>query len=128
MPKMSTKSLYVVGIVVVLVALVSGVIISKNKSSSDNPENVLSKQLTGKIVCAPKKASEATTLECAYGLQTSDGKNYLINTAKFPAGTSTQQYPNGTSVVVTGDVSSPTQELQIYDIEGVIAATQVAQQ
>ena len=128
MIKLSTKSLYVFGIIIVAVVLITVLIVNKNKTSSDSPGGATSQRLAGKIVCAPKKSSEASTLECAYGLETSDGKNYLINTAKFPEGTSTQQYSAGTSVIVTGEVSSPMQELQMYDIEGVIAATNIQKQ
>ena len=129
MSKLAAKNLYVLGAIVVVVALILVVTLNKNKTSpSTSQDTAASQQLAGKVVCAPKKSTGPSTLECAYGLETSDGKNYLINTAKFPEGTNTQQYPTGTSIIVTGELSSPAQELQMYDIEAVIAATKIQQQ
>ena len=87
-----------------------------------------SREFSGKIVCAPKKSSSAATTDCAYALQTSDGKVYLINAAKFPAGVNIDHYENDSAIVVTGNLTADTAEKKLYDITGVIAATQVRRQ
>lgn len=108
-----------VAVVVVVVALAMLL-----RPPAGPAEQSAARDFSGKIACAPKKAGIAT-LECAYGIQTDDGKDYLLYAAMLPSGTNIQQYPTGTSVVVTGTVSSPDSDSQVYDVDGTIMATAI---
>jgi hypothetical protein len=111
------------GVVVGIIAIVLAFILTK--PPTDVATQSASQNLSGKIICAPKKADSAATTECAYGLQTDDGKKYLLYAARFPNGVSIQHYSNGTSVIATGTVSSSDTDRQLYDVDGSIMATSV---
>lgn len=120
---MNKKIIYLAA--ALIAAILAVIILVRSQPTQTNKSPQESTELTGKIECAPKKGGGAVTLECAYGLQAADGKHYLINTAKFPAGTNTSQYEVNTQVVVTGEVSNHVAGHEQYDVAGVISATAI---
>jgi hypothetical protein len=75
--------------------------------------------LTGKIVCLPHKGTGPTTMECAYGLQTADGKYYGLNHLWDVA-----PDLNVTQVAaqIVGTLTAPPAS-ETYDVVGVIDVT-----
>jgi hypothetical protein len=113
------------GVVVGTIAAALTFVLMRSPADPTTPS--ASQDFSGEIICAPKQASNAATTECAYGLQTGDGKKYLLYAARFSSG-GIQHYATGTSVVATGTVSGPGAEQQIYDVDGTIMATDVRTQ
>lgn len=76
---------------------------------------------TGKLICLPHKdRSGPQTLECAYGLETSDGKFHGLRDSKQQV----FNFQTGETVKVTGKIieTSPT---QIYDIVDTVEVTSI---
>jgi len=118
----------VIGAVIVLVGIIAGVSMANRNSSNGNASNNNSvsqpKEYTGKVVCLPKKGDGPHTLECAIGLQTDDGKYYVVkesDASRAPGRIST--YATDSRVVVTGTLSAPSDGQ--YDAAGVITITDI---
>ncbi len=77
--------------------------------------------LTGKITCLPHKGDGPHTMECAFGLVTTDGNHYALQNLweVAPGITDTE-----VRVRVTGTVSTPAAN-EKYDIIGVMKVTKV---
>lgn len=84
--------------------------------------------LSGKWECLPhKEKGDYQTLECAFGILADDGAHYEIDTSLMER--APVDYPTGARVRVTGIVT-PVEQLnsvQIYDIKGVMRATEIVQ-
>lgn len=76
-------------------------------------------EVKGEIVCLPKKGEGPHTMECAFGLQSIDGKYYGILNSENPLLTKT-----GEVLVVKGTFEQADPETS-YDIVGNINVTEV---
>jgi hypothetical protein len=91
-----------------------------SSSASPRPSGAEIK-VTGKVVCLPHKDQGGPqTMECAYGIQTADGKYYGV---KDDSGMIIK-FNIGDSVVVTGGVSVP-DETERYNVVGNLMASNV---
>ncbi len=79
-------------------------------------------QLEGKVLCLPHKdTSGPQTLECAFGIQTDDGKNYALDagsTSPLPYNTGDRIRANG---VVTPIEALSSDHWQKYDVVGIFS-------
>ncbi|HET7302294.1 MAG TPA: hypothetical protein VFI74_03100 [Candidatus Saccharimonadales bacterium] len=73
--------------------------------------------LRGKIVCLPKKGTGPHTLECNFGLRTSDGRYYTLRSAD---GSPMQlyQYDTAKQVEVRGSIRSYNSD--VYNVNGIV--------
>ena len=111
---MNNKFLPVIGIALLVVL---GAFVYKNYGgSSATPLQAGEVSMTGTIVCLPHKGNGPSTAECAYGLQTADGKYYSLMHLwdKAPDLNDTQA-----KAEIVGVLSNPTAD-EKYDIVGVI--------
>lgn len=103
---------------IIAVVLVICIIILMSPWKADAPDNGRSNKpsgqtITGKLVCLPKKGDGPHTMECAYGVQASDGKYYALKNSN------TTDLPTNQEVRVSGTVT-PASGDEIYDISGTI--------
>lgn len=119
------KRSYVLGLgavaAVVLVIVVLSMTMAGSRSVSPTPVPPGSVQTyKGKVICLPHKNVQGPqTLECAYGLETADGKKYGIrNSSAF-------SYDTNDQITIKGTVSAP-EANNIYDIVGTISATDIS--
>ena len=78
--------------------------------------------VSGKVVCLPHKDQDGPqTMECAYGIQTADGKYYGVKDDQGMI----IKYNIGDQVVVTGSVSVP-DDTERYNVVGNLVASNVA--
>ncbi|TSC69595.1 MAG: hypothetical protein G01um101456_82 [Parcubacteria group bacterium Gr01-1014_56] len=111
---MNNKILIVAGLVVLV-----GVGAFAYQNQTGTPAAVLQAGevvMTGTLVCLPHKGDGPQTMECAYGLQTADGKYYSLLHLwdKAPDLNTTQ-----VKAEIVGVLSAPTATEQ-YDIAGAI--------
>lgn len=103
-------------IAVVVGLVVTFAVVSRQSTSSTPSSGAV--ELTGVVECLPKPGNGPQTLECAYGIKTSDNKHYALRNVEQ----SMINYPVGTEVVVKGELSPPPTDT-VYDINGVINVT-----
>jgi len=123
---MNKRIIYVTSTVAVVILV--AILVVMLKPGAKNDPSPSAQQFSGTVVCVPKKTTNPATTECLYGLHTADDKDYLIHAAKFPEGTVITNYDTGSQVVVIGTVSTSNAEQEMYDIAGVISATEVRRQ
>ena len=143
---MNAKTLWAVGLIIILVALgVYGYASYQPRSEPQAPSGVVSNwgqpavikddyselpqrmTVTGFWECLPHKdRTGPQTMECAFGIaiDQSDG-HYAIDTSLMS--TYPVDYPTGTHVRVEGIVTPANQlsSVQKYDIDGIIRATSI---
>lgn len=83
--------------------------------------------LEGKIICLPHRdTSGPQTMECAYGIQASDGSNYSLDTQKIdssnPPMYNTEDRVRATGLITPIEALSSDQWKK-YDIKGIFTAT-----
>lgn len=84
-----------------------------------------SQTFQGHLICLQHKGSGMHTLECAIGIQTTDGHSYGLDNSAL-ADQSYTQTAFTTPITVTGSVTSDSQLSKTYDISGVIKVTAAA--
>lgn len=125
-------------IIIVLVLLIVGGIVSykDNATAPGNNNNAVptliptqkvvnvpqEQSLEGKVLCLPHKDTNGPqTLECAFGLQTDDGKNYALDAGNVnppPYNTGNRIRANGT---ITPIEALSSDHWQKYDIVGIFS-------
>lgn len=123
------KKTYVIGLVILAVAVGAAVVLAwprpaaaprPTPTGSSSPQPAQS--YTGKIKCLPHKNTNGPqTLECAFGIEAADGKNYGV---KMSDNSLSLQQPIGTIVTVKGSFKAPASN-EAYDVVGNIIATSI---
>ncbi|RJR16199.1 hypothetical protein C4579_00590 [Candidatus Microgenomates bacterium] len=102
--------------------------LNENISPSENPSAEMT--LQGTYICLPHKdTSGPQTLECAFGLQTSEG-NFALDTSPLAQDVMVD-FPIGELIQVTGFVTplerlSPDSPQRKYDIAGTVVVTSIS--
>lgn len=115
------KLLALFGLVLLLPACAS----QEGAAPADTPEELT---LTGTFMCLPhKEQGEFETMECAFGMQTADGKYYAVDLGLSSEGG--VEPPMGEEFTATG-VFTPIEQLsndywQRYPIEGIFSVTKL---
>ena len=118
--------LTIIGVIVLLGAF--GYLIFSESSKKNEPTPKERVTLQGTYTCLPHAdTSGPTTLECAFGLKTDDGKNYALD---FTLLESIQDIQTGERIEVAGpftpaDDLAQNDRLRIYDIAGLLHVTSV---
>lgn len=81
----------------------------------------------GEVVCLPHRVTTGpTTMECAYGIRTDDGKYYGLNTTNLPSN-NPPEYQVGDRISVEGQILTgdqiPSNFAQTYNVTGMISVT-----
>lgn len=100
-------------IVAVLLVCILALVSPWKANAPENGGKETSQTLTGKVVCLPKPGDGPHTLECALGLQASNGKYYALK--NNPQG----NLPVNQQIRVTGKVIPPSSN-ETYDIVGTV--------
>lgn len=109
--KKSKKSPFLPNVLVIAFAVfvLAGIFLFSNIANGST--------IKGKIVCLPRKGNGPHTLECNFGLRTTDGKYYSLRSTD---GSPMQlyQYDTAKEVEVRGSVH--TYNSDVYNVDGVV--------